>query len=40
MVALHAAQLTGNVVVRETDTDILIILLGTLGKQKSEETPV
>ena len=32
LVAFHAAQCKGDVVVRGTDTDILIILLGMLGK--------
>ena len=36
LVAFHIAQCKGNVVVRGTDTDLLIILLGMLGKHKEE----
>ena len=39
LVAFHVAHCKGDVVVRGTDTDLLIILLGMLGKHKEEQTP-
>ena len=36
LIAFHLSQSKGNIMVRGTDTDILIILLGMLGKHKEE----
>ena len=40
LVAYHASRVPGNVVVRASDTDILVILLGMLGQSKTRATPV
>ena len=37
LIAFHAAQITGDIVVRASDTDVLIILIGFLGEQCPEE---
>ena len=40
LVAYHAAASEGRVVIRATDTDILIILLGMIAKHQEEQHPV
>ena len=34
LIPFHVSQISGNVLVRATDTDILVLLVGMLGKQK------
>ena len=36
LLALHASTATGNLVIRASDTDVLIILLGMIGKHLNE----
>ena len=40
LVAFHASRVQGNVIIRASDTDILVILLGMLGQSKTGVTPV
>ena len=40
LLAFHAAECKGELVVRATDTDVLIILLGMLSKHSKEQLPV
>ena len=37
LVAYHASRVSGNIVVRASDTDILVILLGMLGQSETRE---
>ena len=37
LVALHVSKVHGNIIVRASDTDIVVILLGLLGKMSEEE---
>jgi hypothetical protein len=36
LITFHAANTTGDIIVRATDTDVLIILLGYLGRMRPE----
>ena len=40
LVAFHAAASEGAAVIRATDTDVLIIILGMLAKHQEEQHPV
>lgn len=37
LIAFHVANITGDVVVRASDTDVLVILIGALDNQQPEE---
>ena len=40
LIAFHASLCEGNLVVRATDTDIIIIIIGVLYKHTEEQVPV